>query len=132
MGAVIEPLVRLRVLVEFDHTIAVFVARCLETGHVLTADSAAAAREMIVELLADELNHAIEHLNFVDLLSKPASTDVFARWLDLTRKHPPKAKILYLNAEMLRLDEEREAAVEIRIAATNEAPAQSRVPTKHK
>lgn len=53
------------------------VARCLETGSVVTADNATIARSMILEVLQDEVSHAIEHHNLKNLFSAPASLDTW-------------------------------------------------------
>jgi hypothetical protein len=114
----IEPLFSLRVLTERDKNYGVYVARCLETGHVVTADDAKTAIEMMKELLEDEMTYAIEHLNFPNLLSTPASADVWTRWLALAAKHEVKKYTLNINARELRLDDEvGEVSTEIRFAA---------------
>lgn len=72
-------LFRFRVLVETEGPI--WVATCLETGSVATADDQDTVREMIREVLDDEWRHNIEHCNVNNLLSTPAPISTWARWL---------------------------------------------------
>src|ERR1700730_12855593 len=74
------PFFRLRVLIEFNQKYGVFAAHCLETGNVVTADSSVEAKEMIKELLEDELCFAIEHNNLRNLYSSPAPMEIWKRW----------------------------------------------------
>ena len=67
-----EPLFTLRVLTELDETYGVYVSRCLETGHVVTADDKTTASSMMQELLQDEITYAVEHQNFPNLFSEPS------------------------------------------------------------
>jgi len=112
-----QPLVRLRVLTKFDKAYGVFVARCLETGHVVTADSAETADEMIKELLQDEISYAVEHQNFQNLFSTPAPFDVWASWLKLANKRKDRTPaVLKIDAKELRLDDHGPVPTEIDIA----------------
>lgn len=113
-----EPLVSLRVLTEFDESYGVFVSRCLETGHVVTADTGAGANAMMDELLHDEISYAVEHQNLPNLFSSPASFDVLARWMEQSRKKPPVVTQQNIEARALRLDDEREVQAEIKTANT--------------
>lgn len=70
----------LRVLEEFDEEHAMYVARCLETGTVATADSAEACRDLIKETLELEITLAATKRNFPNLFRQPASGEVWARW----------------------------------------------------
>ena len=45
----------LKVFVEYDTQYEVYVAQCLQTGHLVTADDPAMTKEMIEELLQDEI-----------------------------------------------------------------------------
>lgn len=75
----------LRVLMEYDNTYKVHVARCLETGSVATADDFDTVKDMIKEILEDEIAFAIENDNLPNLYSTPAPLDVFKRWRDAVR-----------------------------------------------
>ena len=46
-----DPLLRLRALIDFDAEREIYIAQCLETGSVATADDPQTAQEMIVEVL---------------------------------------------------------------------------------
>jgi hypothetical protein len=121
MNAVHEPLLSLRVLSEYDKQFSVHVARCLETGHVVTADDANTAIDMMRELLEDEINFAIEHQNLPNLLSTPASFDVWVRWRRAVagQKRKPEMILLNIDARELRLDNEPEVSTELRITSAN-------------
>lgn len=100
-----EPLLRVRVLTEFDGTYGVYVSRCLETGHVVTADDAETASALMNEVLQDEITYAVEHKNFPNLYSSPASFDVWKRWLESAAKTEKVPKIvLNINATEFRID----------------------------
>jgi hypothetical protein len=70
----------LRVLAEYDPTYQTHVAYCLETGNVVTANNPDDLKMMMKELLEDEVSFAIEHKNLTNLLSNPASYDIFVKW----------------------------------------------------
>jgi hypothetical protein len=74
---------RLRVLSEYDSLYNIYVAQCLETGSIVSADDPATLEDMMTELLADEVGHAVEHKNFANLFSTPAPPDVWVRWLKI-------------------------------------------------
>jgi hypothetical protein len=121
MNAVHEPLLSLRVLSEYDKQFGVHVARCLETGHVVTADDATTAIDMMREILEDEINFAIEHQNLPNLFSTPASFDVWVRWRRAVagQKRKPEMILLNIDARELRLDNEPEVSTELRITSAN-------------
>jgi hypothetical protein len=107
---------RFRVLIEFDSAYNVFVARCLETGSVATADDPETVKTMIEELLSDEISYAISRGNFANLTSSPASPDVWARWYESTKKQQPDERTLSVQADALHLAE-REVPTEISVAS---------------
>ena len=117
-AAYYPPLFRFRVLAEFDEDHKVFVARCLETGHVVTADDITTVTEMIKEILEDEIAYGIERQNFPNLLSAPASPDVWLRWMECARKTTPDEVMLSVSAKPLRLDE-LEVGAEIAVASSS-------------
>ena len=75
-----EALFRFRVLIDFDSSYNVFVARCLETGSVATASDADTAEDMIKELLIDEITFALEKNHLANLYSSPAPLDVWLKY----------------------------------------------------
>ena len=97
---------KLRVLAEYNSTYNTFVARCLETGSVVTADDFDTLKEMMVELLEDEVTYAIEHDNLGNLQSAPAPLDVWIKWQKAAQAGL-KNEVLPLNirARTIRLDE---------------------------
>ena len=79
-----------RVLISHESGYNVFVARCLETGSVATADDLETVKDMIQELLVDEVTFALEHHNLANLYSTPAPLDVWMRFRSAQRSAPSK------------------------------------------
>ena len=79
-------LLNFRALVSFHSTYGVFVAECLETGHVATADTQPMAVEMLQELIVDEVQFALKNDNLRSLLSSPLRLHEFMRWADAKAK----------------------------------------------
>ena len=75
-----------RVLICHDEKNSFFVAHCLETGNVVTADDKDTLKEMIKELLEDEISYAIVHNNPKNLFSSPASFEIRNQWLKAAEK----------------------------------------------
>lgn len=97
---------RLRVLAEYDDLHNIFIAQCLETGSIVSADDSATLEDMMTELLADEVAYAVEHKNFANLFSTPAPPDVWVRYLQ--SEVEPKEQRIPINAKELRLDDEKQ------------------------
>lgn len=113
-----NPLFPLRALLEFEPSYGVFVGRCLETGSVVTADDMDTIREMLKELLEDEIEFAVEHENFTNLFSNPAPPDVWLRWhreaANLGKAGKQLEVIdLKVDAKEFRLDEQEVSSVRI-------------------
>lgn len=70
----------LRVFVEFDTQYEIWVARCLQTGHLVTANNPDKAKEMITELLQDEISFAVSSGDFSQLLSNPEPLETWIKW----------------------------------------------------
>jgi hypothetical protein len=70
----------LHVLEEYDEEHETFVARCLETGTVSTANEMDSLREIMRETLQLEITLAARSGNFANLWKRPAPGDVWARW----------------------------------------------------
>ena len=73
-------LLNFRVLVSFHPMWNVFVASCLETGNVVTADDQPTVIEMAQEILEDEVSFALAHDNLKNLLGSPLKIEAFLRW----------------------------------------------------
>ncbi len=71
------PTFRFRVLPYYDSAHKYFVAQCLETGSITTAEDSETVMEMMVELLEDEASYAVKHDNLGNLYSAPAPKDVW-------------------------------------------------------
>ena len=60
MASLIEKLFDLKVLIGFNDTYQVYVAQCLDTGSIVTADDVETVKSMIKEVLEDEITFALE------------------------------------------------------------------------
>ncbi len=83
----LQPLDPLKVFVEYDVQYQVYVAQCLQTGHLVTADDPDTAKEMITELLQDEVSLAVKNNDISSLLSNPAPLEMFFKF-DLAKNVP--------------------------------------------
>jgi hypothetical protein len=99
------PFFSLRGLTEYDSAHKVFISQCLETGSLVTADDSDTATHMLIELLEDEISYAVEHENFANLFSSPASPSVWVRWLKIAKTQDPQNITLKVSATALRLDD---------------------------
>ena len=108
-------LFRFRVLLEFHPEYACFVAQCLETGNIVTADDIDTAQSMIVELLEDEVEFAIEHKNVRNLTSSPSSILIWKRWTDSIREGSEIIKKHFSNerTSIGRIDTQLELVIQI-------------------
>lgn len=84
-----QALFELSVLEEYDGTYGVWIARCLQTGSVVSADDQETVRQMMLDVLEDEIAFAIQHNNLKNLWS-PAPLDVWFRWDALAAIQPPE------------------------------------------
>jgi hypothetical protein len=80
----------LKVFVEYDTQYEIYVAQCLQTGHLVTADSPEMAKEMIKELLEDEVSLAVKRNDISVLLSNPAKMELWFRWELVAKTAPTK------------------------------------------
>lgn len=110
---------KLRVLIYFDTAYEAFIAQCLETGGVVTADDMDTVMDMMGELLEDEISFAIEHHNLTNLFSTPAPVEVWAKWYKTAKEgNAMLEKTISIDAKELRLDEQEvKAGVEMARAA---------------
>ena len=105
-----------RVLKYYDEKSKFFVAHCLETGNVVSADDENTLTDMIKELLEDEISYAIVHKNLKNLFSSPAPLDIRTSWYKAAQENGTKTIPLNISARELRLDEPDEASTEVKIA----------------
>jgi hypothetical protein len=76
----LQPIDPLKVFLEFNEEYQVYVAQCLQTGHLVTADEPEMAKEMITELLEEEVSRAVQANDLSSLLSHPAPMALFFKW----------------------------------------------------
>jgi hypothetical protein len=116
----------LKVFVEYDTQYGVYVAQCLQTGHLVTADDPESTKDMIEELLQEEITIAIEK-GETRLLSNPASMDVWLKWEMASKTNLDERKIT-IRAEFpqqlrLLVGQRTEVETGIRIATGKAAGA---------
>ena len=70
----------LKVFVEYDAQYQTYVAQCIQTGHLVTADDPETVKEMIAELLEEEVSLAIKNNDVSTLLSNPAPLTLRIKW----------------------------------------------------
>jgi hypothetical protein len=99
------PLFDLRVLVEFNKGFSAFIAHCLETGSVVTADDRETVVLMMKELLEDEISFAINHENLRNLFSSPAPLDVWKKFTQASAHKAPQKIKLNIQIEEINLNE---------------------------
>ena len=75
------PHINLRVLEEYDSDYSTYVARCLETGTIATADDPESLVEAVKEALTAEIVLAARADKLERLFARPSPPDVWARWL---------------------------------------------------
>jgi hypothetical protein len=117
----------LKVFVEYDAKYEVYVAQCLGTGHLVTADDPKTAKDMIIELLEHEVSLAVENDDLASLLSNPAPIEIRAKWELAARAAKPEERTIRVQGEIpqgLRLlIGQAEVETEIRIATGRTAAA---------
>lgn len=117
----------LKVFVEYDSLYEVYVAQCLQTGHLVTADDPGSTKDMIEELLQEEITIAIERGDISKLLSNPASMDIWLKW-EMASKTNLDERKLTIRAEFpqqlrLLVGQRTEVETGIRIATGKAAGA---------
>jgi hypothetical protein len=80
----------LRVLGDYDEKHGFFVAYCLETGSVTTADDMDTVVDMMKELLEDEVSRVMMSRNLANFFSTPAPFEVREKWTHLAKTSPEK------------------------------------------
>jgi hypothetical protein len=119
----------LKVFVEYDTQYRIYVAQCLQTGHLVTADDPETTREMITELLEDEVSYAVKNNDISNLLANPAKMELWFKWELSAKTAPDKLvqrtiKIVHgeVPQELRLLVGQAEVETEIRIV-TGRTPA---------
>jgi hypothetical protein len=70
----------LRVWAEYDSKYETYVAYCVETGSVTTAEDMETTLDMMRELLEDELSRVMVSRNVGNLFSTPAPIEIRHKW----------------------------------------------------
>jgi hypothetical protein len=108
------PMFKFRVIIDFESSYNVFVARCLETGSVATADDVDTVEDMIKELLVDEVIFALEHNNLANLYASPAPFNAWIRFRNAQREGAPSKPM----HRAIRARNVEEVPAEIEVART--------------
>jgi len=110
----------LKVFVEYDTQYEIYVAQCLQTGHLVTADDADMAKEMITELLEDEVSLAVKNNDISSLLANPAPLELRIRWELAARTNKLDERKIKIHGEVAQelrlLMGQAEVETEIKIA----------------
>ena len=104
---------RLRVLSTFDSKYKLYVAYCLETGNVATAEDADTTVEIMKEILEDEFSSAIKFESYANLFSKPAAKVIWDQWNELAKTTNPEVRFLNIKIEKVSVYDEPSAQVEL-------------------
>ena len=117
----------LKVFLEFDTTYGIYVAQCLQTGHLVTADDPEAAKEMIVELLEHEVSLAISANDLSTLVATPAPLIVRVKWQLAAQTQKLEEHVIKVHGEVPRelrmMIGQAEVETEVRIATGRTAAA---------
>jgi len=117
----------LKVFVEYDTQYGIYVAQCLQTGHLVTADDPGTTKEMIEELLQEEITLACGQGDLSRLLSSPAPIEVWIKW-EMASKTSLDERKITIHADFpqqlrLLVGQRSEVETEIKIATGRTARA---------
>ena len=93
-----RPLFLFRVWLEQDKDSKHFVAHCLETGAVATADAADTAMSIIEEVLESEAALALDSNDFTNLYAAPAPVDVWFKWNAVAEQYAPEERFFEIKS----------------------------------
>ena len=93
-----RPLFIFRVWLEQDEDSKHFVAHCLETGAVATADDVDTAMSIIEEVLESEAALAIDSDDLTNLYASPAPLDVWFKWNAMAEQYAPKERFFEIKS----------------------------------
>jgi hypothetical protein len=87
----------MRALAEYDEKYGFYVAYCLETGSVTTADDMKTVLVMMKEVLEDEVSRVMKSRNLSNFFSTPAPFEIWEKWEKFAQEHPGKIKQIVLD-----------------------------------
>ena len=87
----------MRALAEYDKKYGFYVAYCLETGSVTTADDMKTALVMMKEVLEDEVSRVMKSRNLANFFSTPAPFEIWEKWEKFAQEHPGKIEQIVLD-----------------------------------
>ncbi len=91
----------LRVWGEYDSKYEVYVAYCVETGSVTTAEDIETALDMMRELLEDEVSRVMVTKNVGNLFSTPAPIEIREKWTRRASElRPDQIGVMKLNIKV--------------------------------
>jgi predicted RNase H-like HicB family nuclease len=90
----------LRALAVYDEVHGFYVAHCLETGSVTTAEDMDTVLDMMKEVLEDEVSNVIASENLANFFSTPAPFEIWDRWTRLAQANPGEIKEVELDIKL--------------------------------
>jgi hypothetical protein len=87
----------MRALAEYDEKYQFYVAYCLETGSVTTADDMKTVLVMMKEVLEDEVSRVMKSRNLSNFFSTPAPFEIWEKWEKFAQEHPGKIEHIVLD-----------------------------------
>ena len=109
----------MRALAEYDKKYGFYVAYCLETGSVTTADDMKTALVMMKEVLEDEVSRVMKSRNLANFFSTPAPFEIWEKWEKFAQEHPGKMEqiVLDLKSPKVGNDVRRQPAARVAVLA---------------
>ena len=93
----VSQLFPMRAWAEYDEKYQFYVAYCLETGSVTTADDMKTALVMMKEVLEDEVSRVMKSRNLANFFSTPAPFEVWEKWEKFAQENPGKIESMVLD-----------------------------------
>jgi predicted RNase H-like HicB family nuclease len=90
----------LRALAVYDESHGFYVAYCLETGSVTTAEDMETVLDMMKEVLEDEVSNVISSENLANFFSTPAPFEIWERWTKLAQANPGEIREVELDIKL--------------------------------
>ncbi len=108
----------MRALAEYDKKYGFYVAYCLETGSVTTADDMKTALVMMKEVLEDEVSRVMKSRNLANFFSTPAPFEIWEKWEKFAQEHPGKIEQIVLDLKPTKAGNDvRQPAASVRVLA---------------
>jgi len=108
----------MRAVAEYDKKYGFYVAYCLETGSVTTADDMKTVLVMMKEVLEDEVSRVMKSRNLANFFSTPAPFEIWEKWEKFAQEHPGKIEQIVLDLKPTKAGNDvRQPAASVRVLA---------------